>query len=676
MKKLCLIVLLAWVACSLAAQPVQRILYVAAHPDDENTRLIAHWSRAEGREVAYVSLTRGEGGQNLIGPELGPALGAIREAELREARKIDGAQQFFTSAPDFGFSKNPEETFQIWNREQLLGELIALAAEFRPDVIVTRFPPDSRAGHGHHTASAMLALDLFARLQRDRPSHGDWAPKAVYWNTSSWWAKDLDSAAASDSLVKLRIGGYHKALEKSVLQIGTEARSMHKSQGFGAVNDHGFRNEFLQLLAGQPCAWEAPLAPLNQEHAALHLWRDVLADRPWFTDRDSLPLRRVERAVNESLEPIRVNGRLLQPGERAEFDANPLEAAYYTVGDRVKGELRRPVVHADPLSVRVEQPALVATQIKEYRVDVTFTRWALAKEFAVEVRVPKGWKLRSPKVLQWTADPHSDRDRHYVVVLEPEANPEPGLLEFWSQGRALRQVVELRYDHIPHTEVWMDGGIPMRYLPMSLPKAAVGVIEGAGDDAAEALKQLGFAVCRLDPRTMTAQDLKGLSAVVTGIRAYNATPGMDRANALLEPWIKAGGRLVMQYATASTDRTADQMGPIPFELGRKRVTVETVAPTVLQPQHPIWTSPNALTAADFEGWVQERGLYFAEQWPAQFTPLLEWSDPGELPAQGALITARYGQGSVTYCALSLFRQWREGVPGAYRILANLIAHER
>jgi LmbE family N-acetylglucosaminyl deacetylase len=248
----------------LVAQPVQRILYVAAHPDDENTRLIAHWSRAEGREVAYVSLTRGEGGQNLIGPELGPALGVIREAELREARKIDGAQQFFTSAPDFGFSKNPDETFQIWDREQLLGELFALAAEFRPDVIVTRFPPDSRAGHGHHTASAMLALDLFARLQRDRKCNGDWAPRAVYWNTSSWWAKDLESAEPTDSLVKLRIGGYHEGLGKSVLQIGTEARSMHKSQDLGRRTTTGFAANFCSCSLDSPARGRQPLFRLSE----------------------------------------------------------------------------------------------------------------------------------------------------------------------------------------------------------------------------------------------------------------------------------------------------------------------------------------------------------------------------------------------------------------------------
>jgi hypothetical protein len=243
-------------------------------------------------------------------------------------------------------------------------------------------------------------------------------------------------------------------------------------------------------------------------------------------------------------------------------------------------------------------------------------------------------------------------------------------------GKPVRRVVELRYDHIPHTEVWVDGGIPLRFVPMSLPNATVGVIEGAGDDAALALSQLGFEVRHLDPLSMIAADLDGLAAVVTGVRAYNATQGMDRSNTVLEPWIRNGGRLVMQYATASSDRTASQMGPLLFALGRQRVTREDAVPQFLAPQHPLMTTPNVLDASDFNGWVQERGLYFAQTWPAEFTPLIAWSDPGEPLAQGALITARYGDGSVTYCALSLFRQWRAGVPGSYRILANLVAHDR
>ena len=666
----------AWalILTAATAQPVQRILYVAAHPDDENTRLIAHWSRAEGRDVAYVSLTRGEGGQNLIGPELGPALGAIREAELRAARRIDGAQQFFTSAPDFGYSKNPDETFAIWDREQILGELCALAAEFRPDVIVTRFPPDSRAGHGHHTASAMLALDLFARLQRDRTCSGDWVPRAVYWNTSTWWATDLENAPMSDSLVRLQIGGYHEALGKSVLQIGTEARSMHKSQGFGAENEHGFKTEFLQLLAGTPVDFTVALPATRGQD--VHIWHEVRADRPWYTDRDSIPLKRVEIAINEGSNPATYAGQTLAPGQRLEREASPLQQAWYITSDRVKGELRRPSTPADPLSVASDVPSVIATSKRPYDVQVRFMRWALAREFDVEVHVPEGWKLLSPSRIKWTAKPGSDLEYGVKVRLEPGSNPVDGELTFTINGQPLRHVAKLRYDHIPHTEVWVDGGIPLRYVPMTLPALSVGVIEGAGDDAAVALAQLGFVVRQLDPLSMTAADLKGLAAVVTGVRAYNATPGMDRANAVLEPWIRDGGRLVMQYATASSDRTADQMGPLPFALGRQRVTREDAVPQFLAPQHLLMSTPNVLDARDFEGWVQERGLYFAQTWPAEFTPLIAWSDPGEPKAQGALITAQYGKGSVTYCALSLFRQWRSGVPGSYRILANLVAHDR
>lgn len=663
----------------LSAQNAQRILYVAAHPDDENTRLIAHWSRAEGRKVAYVSLTRGEGGQNLIGPELGEALGAIREAELRAARQIDGAEQYFTSAPDFGFSKSPEETFSVWNREQILEELTAVALEFRPDVLVTRFPPDARAGHGHHTASAMLALELFARLDRERAAHGGWAPQAVYWNTSSWWAKDLESAAPSDSLVRLQIGGYHEALGTSVLQIGTQARSMHKSQGFGAENEHGFRTEYLKLLAGSPRAWSpATPTPADPEYARAsgRVWHEVRANRPWYTDRDSVGVKRVELAVNESSKPLMWGDQLLAPGQRVERQAAPGLPAWHVTADRVHGEQRRPCIQADPLSVAADVPAVVATSRRTIALQVRFTRWALASSFAVQVRLPMGWKLLSPAQLQWTAEPGSDSIQAFTVILQPGTQPTDGALEFFLDGQPIRKVTLIRYGHIPHREVWEDGGIPLRYVPMKLPACRVGVIEGAGDDAALALAQLGFTVRSLDPKRMTAADLKGLDAVVTGVRAYNATPGMDRANALLEPWIRRGGRLVMQYATASSDRTADQMGPISFELGRQRVTREDAAPTFLVPQHPLLTSPNAISARDFEGWVQERGLYFAQTWPAEFTPLVAWSDPGEPEAKGALITAMYGHGTVTYCALSLFRQWREGVPGAYRLLANLVAHGR
>ena len=232
----------------LDQRPVaMRILYIAAHPDDENTRLIAHWSQFDGYDVAYLSLTQGEGGQNILGPELGEALGVIRREELYAARRLDGATQYFGGAADFGYSKTVDETLEKWNENEVLARIEAVVKEFRPDVIVTRFPPDARAGHGHHTASAVLAIRAFERLQ-SMGRRGGYAPKALYWNTSSWWAQDLEGAVSRDSLAVLQIGGFIPELGQSSLEIGTLARGMHKSQGFAGMTDRGARTEYLQLL--------------------------------------------------------------------------------------------------------------------------------------------------------------------------------------------------------------------------------------------------------------------------------------------------------------------------------------------------------------------------------------------------------------------------------------------
>jgi len=166
-----------------------------------------------------------------------------------------------------------------------------------------------------------------------------------------------------------------------------------------------------------------------------------------------------------------------------------------------------------------------------------------------------------------------------------------------------------------------------------------------------------------------------LTSVVLGIRAFNVNQGLVAAQPVLENWVQNGGHLIIQYNTATRDQVTDHMGPVPFKLGRDRVTVEETPATFLAPTHPMMTYPNALSEADFAGWVQERGLYFASEWDKAFVPLLEWADPGETPKQGAWITAPSGEGQVTYCGLSLFREWRAGVPGAYRILANLLAFQ-
>ncbi len=283
-----------------------RILYIAAHPDDENTRLIAHWSQFDGYDVAYLSLTQGEGGQNILGPELGEALGVIRREELYAARRLDGATQYFGGAADFGYSKTVDETLEKWNENEVLARIEAVVKEFRPDVIVTRFPPDARAGHGHHTASAVLAIRAFERLQ-SMGRRGGYAPKALYWNTSSWWAQDLEGAVSRDSLAVLQIGGFIPELGQSSLEIGTLARGMHKSQGFAGMTDRGARTEYLQLLKGEPVDWTPPVfAACSAPMPFPGIYAEWTTESPYLIDS----MRTTVTVINESKEPV-----------RAQFDA-------------------------------------------------------------------------------------------------------------------------------------------------------------------------------------------------------------------------------------------------------------------------------------------------------------------------------------------------------------------
>ena len=200
-------------------QNTTRVLYLAAHPDDENTRMISWLENDRHIRTAYLSLTRGDGGQNLIGTELGAKLGVLRSQELMQARAIDGGEQFFTRAVDFGYSKTADETFRQWNKEQVLSDVVWVIRNFKPDVIITRFPADSRAGHGHHTASAMLALEAFdmaadPEFYPEQLSYtSPWQVRRIFWNHSTWWRQNLDSIAANDDrYTVVDIGTYNGLL--------------------------------------------------------------------------------------------------------------------------------------------------------------------------------------------------------------------------------------------------------------------------------------------------------------------------------------------------------------------------------------------------------------------------------------------------------------------------------
>ncbi len=235
---------------------VGSVLYLAAHPDDENSAFLAWGAKGRLLETGYLSVTRGDGGQNLIGNETGELVGVLRTQELLAARRIDGARQFFTRAIDFGFSKNPGETFAIWGHEQVLSDVVWVIRSFRPDVIVTRFPTTGEGGHGNHTASAILAVEALTaaadptRYPEQLPWVRPWQVKRVLWNVFRFGPNAPRTPAPGEIAVDL--GGYNALLGRSYTEIAGQSRSMHKSQGFGAAERRGtWLNDF-KLIAGEP----------------------------------------------------------------------------------------------------------------------------------------------------------------------------------------------------------------------------------------------------------------------------------------------------------------------------------------------------------------------------------------------------------------------------------------
>ena len=230
------------------------VLYLAAHPDDENTRFISYCANEKKMHTGYLSLTRGDGGQNLIGTEIREELGILRTQELLSARSVDGGEQFFTRANDFGYSKNPRETLQIWDKDKILSDVVWVMRKFRPDIVVCRFPPNSKGGHGHHTTSAILAMEAYEiagdskmypeQLQYVQP----WQPKRVVVNTGRWWNDNISED--DEGVVAEDIGGYNNLLGESYLEMAAKSRTMHKSQGFGSTGKRGEYVEYFEHLKG------------------------------------------------------------------------------------------------------------------------------------------------------------------------------------------------------------------------------------------------------------------------------------------------------------------------------------------------------------------------------------------------------------------------------------------
>lgn len=782
------------------------VLYIAAHPDDENTRLLAYLANEKKVRTAYLSLTRGDGGQNLIGKEQGEALGLLRTQELLAARRTDGAEQFFTRANDFGFSKNPDETFRFWNRDSILSDVVLAIRRFKPDIIICRFPTTGEGGHGHHTASAILAGEAFEAAANplrfaEQLAHTQvWQAKSLYWNTFNFGGANT----TAPTQLKIDVGLYNPLLGKSYGELAAESRSQHRSQGFGSLKQRGQTLEYFKFLKGDSAtrdlfdnvdlSWKRvsggesvqqliqkigedfdPAVPENSVEALGHVYEEIkklpAADdyvRYWKqqklkeTERlllacaglwlealagdyvaipgqtFSLTLQVLNRSkvpvlltkidycgLSDSSFNLGVKANELYTFKRQQvlpsgtpfsnpywLNAPKREGIYtvpagsligkpenepalkvtfylqvgttglvverpllYKYSDPAKGEIYRPLEVLPPVVINFSEKAFVFNGKTPKVIQVTVKSNAPMQQGQLKF----GFSGRFSLVTSKTDFLLKNKGDEAVLdaTLTPETDTEKGELTATAivNGREYGQSIRrIEYDHIPYQFILSPASIKMACVQLGKTAKQIAYIPGAGDEVESCLKQVGYTVTRLSDEMLSKDDLQKYDAIVTGVRAYNTNERLQVQNQRLLDYVKNGGNLVVQYNTNSRFGPLQaSIGPYPFTISRDRVTNENAVVKYVNANHPALNTPNKITEADFEDWVQERGIYFATELDKHYETILLMNDPGEKESGGSLITTPYGKGNFVYTGLVFFRQLPAAVPGAYRLFANLMA---
>jgi LmbE family N-acetylglucosaminyl deacetylase len=779
------------------------VLYVAAHPDDENTRLITYLSNDKLYRTGYLSITRGDGGQNLIGDEQGIELGLIRTQELLSARRIDGGEQFFTRAYDFGYSKTPEETFTKWDKEKILSDVVWVIRKFQPDIIINRFPVTGEGGHGHHTASGILANEAFAaaadpnRFPEQLQYVSVWQAKRVLWNTFNFGGNNT----TREDQYKIDVGGYNPLLGKSYGEIAAESRSQHKSQGFGVPAGRGEALEYFKATKGdQPVndmmdgidlTWkrvaggeaiqkmvdelsvsfdflhpEKSVKGLVQLYTALRnipdgywqnkkleevkqlvqqcsgLFIDATAPEQFAVQTDSLRINfsfNNRLGTNAVLQKVQVDdfdssfSKTLEKNRNFNFaktifvpSSKPITQPYwlaskmaegyfnvsnqlsigqadvdqsyqaliqfkifeelftfvrpvkYKFTDPVRGELYEPLVVLPPVLVSPDEKNKISKGSNTFEGILNLT--SKKKGFRTFLEGVGRDQVDQVKV-NYTPDrvEFSDKNKTIPVSYTIQANMDNDYYFAVDANNGRKDVYhlgmkEVKYDHIPYINYFTIATVNNKKLDLKIYNKKIGYIVGAGDKVPEALEQMGYEVTLLSNKELSKNNLNQFDAIITGVRAYNTHDWMNNHYDKLMKYVNEGGNLIVQYNTSNQiGPVRAKIGPYNFNITRTRVTDENAAVTLLRPEHPVFNFPNKIVPDDFKGWIQERSIYHASDTANKFEKLIGMNDPGEKSDDGSLIVTKYGKGWFTYTGIVFFRELPAAVPGAYRLLANIIA---
>ena len=751
-----------------------------------------------------MAMTRGDGGQNLIGTEIREYLGIIRTQELLAARRRDGGEQFFSRANDFGFSKNPDETFNIWDKEDVLSDVIWNIRKFKPDVIITRFDTTSDGSgrmHGHHTASAVLAQEAFVKANDPNvyPEQLDyvdtWQPKGLYWNTYNFGGSNDAEHANELGYYEIDLGAYNELLGLSYDEISALSRSQHKSQGFGSTGRRGELREYLRLWKGQKpknnvfenidqtwsrveggekigqmiseanaafdienpagivpqlMAIKGEIQKIENEYwkeiklaelkeiikGALGLFVEITAEdnTATFGEEVQMNLEAVNRSdVSVTFKGMSFKGTNSELSMNKELENNevlrvqttkvitePISQPYwlkkegttgmyaveeqllrglpenppalnadvhmkiagedisfelpivYKENDRVDGEVYDPFVITPPVFVSMDATVMIFSDDQPKSVDLLVKAGKDNVSGVINMNLPDGWQA-SENNISYSLENKGDEQRFRLSILPPKEPSEAYMsLEATYENKVYnRSIKVIDYPHIPTQTIFPESKVKIVKVNLDKKGQYIGYLMGSGDDIPSSLEQVGYTVDLLDPEKVNQDVLKNYDAVIVGVRAYNTIDRMSFIQPELMKYVESGGTVINQYNTSM--RGQPEIGPYPLSISRDRVTVEEASVSILAPDHPVINGPNKITQKDFEGWVQERGLYFPNEWDERYTPILSSNDPGETPKNGGLLVTEYGEGYFVYTGYSWFRELPAGVPGAFRIFTNMIS---